>query len=72
MTQGARLAAIMADHDRGPQYAVVECAHPGGCPASAHVEGSYSKTDAELAAEFASMGWSIKPTRCPNHVQPTQ
>ncbi|WP_159602469.1 hypothetical protein [Agromyces humi] len=25
-------------------------------------------TDAEIAAKFASLGWTVGPTRCPEHV----
>lgn len=69
MTQGARLNALMAQYDQGHQYAVVECAHPQGCTADARVDGSYSKTDAELTKDFEALGWTVSPTRCPEHTQ---
>lgn len=59
-----RLAAIMADHDRGPEYALVECIR---CDASARVEQSSLLSDAELGERFEGMGWSIGPTLCPTH-----
>lgn len=59
---GAALSAVMADHDRGPEYALVECAN---CPASERVEHSLGVTDAELKVQFEQLGWSITPTLCP-------
>lgn len=63
----SRLAAIMADHDRGPEYAVVECIE---CDASARVEQSSLMSDAELVQRFEAQGWTITPTRCPRHAYP--
>lgn len=72
MTQGARLSALMAQYDQGPEYAVVECAHPQGCSADARVDGSRSRTDAELTKDFEALGWTVSPTRCPDHAHKSE
>lgn len=59
---GAGLAAVMADHDRGPQYAMLQCA---GCPEVVRISGSDRICDSALRQMFADLGWSIQPTRCP-------
>lgn len=63
---GPRLSAILADHDRRLEYALVECAH-GDCAASARVEDSDTLTTAALVELFEAMGWTVGPTRCPDH-----
>lgn len=60
----SRLAAIMADHDRGPEYAMVKCTT---CGETERIERSATLTDEELAQQFESMGWSVLPTLCPAH-----
>ncbi len=71
--QDPRLAAVMADHDRGPEYAVVECVGEDfACTATARLEQSAGKTDAELGEVFAALGWSVKPTLCPEHARNTR
>jgi len=52
----------MADHDRGPEYAVVECIK---CSTTAQVPDSRTLTTTELIRRFEALGWSIKPTLCP-------
>lgn len=64
--QGPRLAAIMADHDKGPEYALVKCIHDG-CPNSQRIEESRTVTTEQLVVMFNDLGWSIKPTLCPAH-----
>lgn len=59
---GAGLAAVMADHDRGPEYATLQCA---GCPEVVRISGSDRISDAVLRQMFADLGWSIQPTLCP-------
>lgn len=62
------LAAIMADHDRGPEYALVECIGDHfTCDAKERVEGSSRLTDAEIIAILAERGWTVGPTHCPTH-----
>jgi len=66
--QGARLAAVMADHDKGPEYVLVECIGDGfACTAKQRIEGSYGKSDAQITDELFVMGWSVSPTLCPDH-----
>lgn len=68
MAPAPRLATIMADHDRGPEYALVQCIGEGfTCPASERVEASAGKADAEIVAVLAERGWSVGPTLCPAH-----
>lgn len=62
---GPAFATIMADHDRGPEYAFVECIGEG-CSARSTIEGSYALTTEELAECFVDQGWSIRPTLCPD------
>lgn len=64
---GQRMGAILAEHDPGPEYAVIECAHPEGCRRRTRIDGSAGRSDADLAAEFAERGWTVGPTRCPEH-----
>lgn len=65
------LGAILADHDRGPEYALVECiGDAGNCAASERVEDSAQLTDAEIRAVLAERGWSVSPTLCPTHNKP--
>lgn len=59
-----RLAAIMADHDRGPEYALIECM---SCDAEARIEQSAHRSMESLEVEFRSMGWTFDPTACPTH-----
>lgn len=63
---GKALGAIMADHDRGPEYAVVQCIEPG-CEASERVDDTRSMTDQQIVDVLAETGWSVKPTLCPEH-----
>lgn len=70
---GARMGAILAQHDTpGPEYALVECAAPQGCRRSARIEWSAGRTDDDLAEEFAKQGWTVGPTRCPDHTNPPE
>lgn len=62
------LGAILADHDRGPEYALVECIGENfTCTATERVETSARMTDAEITAVLAERGWSVGPTLCPEH-----
>lgn len=68
---GRRFAAIMADHDRGPEYALVECIEDD-CNASARLERTAGTRTEELVKRFRQLGWSIKPTLCPRHTITSQ
>ena len=62
------MSAILADHDRGAQYALVECIGEGfTCTAEERVENSSRMTDAETIAVLTERGWSVSPTLCPAH-----
>lgn len=62
------IGPIMADHDRGPEYALVQCIGDGfTCPAEERVEQSARLSDAEIIAMLAQRGWSVGPTLCPKH-----
>lgn len=63
----SRMGAILAEHDRGPEYAFVECID---CPEVAKIENSYGISDEALTKAFEALGWTIKPTRCPKHANP--
>ncbi|MEO3931362.1 hypothetical protein WMO79_00920 [Micrococcaceae bacterium Sec7.4] len=76
LSQGSRLGAIMADHDRGPEYAFVQCTgndfagdHVGdwACTQTARIDGSKYLSDEEVTTRLAEAGWSVKPTLCPKH-----
>lgn len=61
------LGKILSDYDRvGPEYAFVECYEPG-CKSTGRIDHSAGVSDAELTRQFNALGWSIKPTRCPEH-----
>lgn len=65
---GARLSAIMADHDRGPEYALVQCAgEEGRCSRETRIEDSKNLSDEDITSVLAEKGWTVKPTRCPDH-----
>lgn len=65
------LGAILADHDRGPEYALVECiGDAGNCTARERVENTARMTDAEIRAALSERGWSVSPTLCPTHNRP--
>lgn len=68
---GRRLSAIMADHDRGPEYALVECIEDD-CNASARLEHTAGTSTEELIEQFRQLGWSVKPTLCPLHTITSQ
>ena len=61
---GRRLAAVMADHDRGPEFAVVACTR---CSSTARIEDTRATSNAELRQAFEDLGWSVLPTLCPEH-----
>lgn len=70
-TQGARLSAIMADHDRGAEYAFVQCiGDQFTCAAEARIENSAALSDQEIRTRLAEAGWSVLPTLCPGHQLP--
>lgn len=58
------VAAILADHEGGPEYALVECIK---CKATERIEGSQYVSDDVLHLQFEALGWSILPTLCPKH-----
>lgn len=60
-----RAGRILLSHDRGPEYAVVTCVV---CGREARSDDSEGVSDAELTREFEARGWTVKPTRCPEHV----
>lgn len=75
-SQGSRLRALLADHDRGPEYAFVQCTgrdfagdHVGEltCTQNTRIENSKDLSDTEITARLAELGWSVKPTLCPKH-----
>ncbi|MCB5280575.1 hypothetical protein [Arthrobacter sp. ES1] len=67
-SQGSRLSALMSDHDRGAQYALVQCVGAGfTCSQETRIEQSKNLSDAEVAARLHERGWSVKPTLCPKH-----
>lgn len=49
----------------GPEYATIECIN---CAATIRIENSKGISDDALKAEFCRMGWTVLPTRCPEHV----
>lgn len=64
--QGSAMLAILQDHNGlGPEYAYIECVK---CHAGVRVEGSKDKTHAQLQKQFEAKGWSVTPTRCPQHI----
>lgn len=74
--QGPRLTAVMAGHDRGPEYVFVQCVgrdfagdHVGelACTENTRINGSKNLSDDEVTALLAEKGWSVKPTLCPKH-----
>jgi hypothetical protein len=67
-SQGSRLTAIMAGHDRGPQYALVQCVGADfTCVNETSIEGSKGLSDEEITARLNERGWSVTPTLCPGH-----
>lgn len=62
------LGTILTDHDRGPEYALVQCAHEG-CANASRIEGSAHMSEEDLRTEFEARGWTISPTRCPEHAK---
>ncbi len=68
MSMTASLGAIMADHDRGPEYALVECIGDDfTCTATERVEGSAWLPDSVIVEILEDRGWSVGPTLCPAH-----
>lgn len=60
--------ALFLDHDgRGPEYALLECAYSAGCRRSTRIDYSAGRSDAELILLFEAKGWTVSPTRCPDH-----
>jgi hypothetical protein len=58
----------MADHDRGPEYALVQCsAGDFTCKQTSRIEESKNLSDEEITARLHEAGWSVKPTLCPTH-----
>lgn len=63
---GRRMRGIVAEHDRGPQYAVVTCIGDDfTCEATARVKNSAQLTDDQIVELLAERGWSVGPTLCP-------
>lgn len=68
MSMAHNIGPIMADHDRGPQYALVQCIGDDfTCTAESRVEQSALLSDADIVAILAERGWSVSPTLCPAH-----
>lgn len=65
---GLRFRAVMAAH-ADLEYALVECID---CDATTRVEESWGQSDTDLAQEFEQLGWTIRPTRCPDHAHPQE
>lgn len=62
-----QVRAILADHGGASnEYAYAAC-FDASCSNSARIDVSSGKTDAELKQGFETLGWSIKPTLCPEH-----
>lgn len=67
-TRGSRLNALMADHDRAAQYALVQCVGDSfSCSQETRIDESKFLSDAEITARLHELGWSVKPTLCPKH-----
>ena len=66
--QGQHLRAVMVDHDRGPEYALVECIAPG-CTQIHRIENSQPLSTNQLTELITGLGWSIQPTLCPEHAK---
>ncbi|MET3172928.1 UNVERIFIED_ORG: hypothetical protein ABIB52_000756 [Arthrobacter sp. UYCu721] len=68
VSSGSQLTAVMADHDRGPQYSQVECIGEDlTCKQTARIEDSKNLTEDEITARLNELGWSVTPTLCPGH-----
>lgn len=64
--EGRHMGRILAMHDeRGPEYAAITCTI---CRRETRIRESEGVSDAELTRQFEEKGWTIKPTRCPEHV----
>lgn len=63
----AEVSAILADHGGAVEYAFVECAATG-CRRTKRYDYSEGVSDAELTSWFEDQGWTVSPTRCPEHV----
>lgn len=68
VSPGSRLSAIMADHDRGPEYAQVQCvADDFTCKQTEKITDSKHLSEDEITARLKGLGWSVSPTLCPSH-----
>lgn len=71
-TQGSALNVVMADHDKGPEYALVACIGNNlTCTATSRVEDTARLSTAQIIAVLAERGWTVRPTLCPQHNTPT-
>lgn len=61
------VSAILADHGGAVEYAFVECA-ASGCRRTKRYDYSEGVSDAELTRRFEDQGWTVSPTRCPEHI----
>lgn len=67
-SQGSRLGALMANHDRGPEYALVQCVGTDStCVNETRIENSKYLSDEEITSRLRELGWSVTPTLCPAH-----
>jgi hypothetical protein len=65
---GSRMAAVMADHDKGPEYALVQCIGDAfTCKQVAQIPDSKHLAKDEITSRFNELGWSVTPTLCPQH-----
>lgn len=61
---GTKMGAILAEHGGASEYAFIEC---GECGATASEGQSEGVSDESLTERFEARGWTVRPTRCPDH-----
>jgi hypothetical protein len=67
-SQGSRLSAVMAGHDRGSESALVQCiGAESTCVNDTRIENSKNLSEAEITARLHELGWSVTPALCPAH-----
>lgn len=57
---------LLIQHEGGVEYCFVECID---CPASQSYRvfgGTRDISDAQAIAHFNTLGWTVRPTRCPS------
>lgn len=64
----SQLRTTMADHDRGPEYALVQCIGDAfTCEKTKKVDNRKHLTDEQITVQLEGRGWSVSPTLCPDH-----